>query len=185
MFYYYYWKQLYAANESGLDKRILDTMRNKWKAMADWPWQTTWEEFHGGSQAHCYGMFPGYFLSAYTLGVRADAPAYARHLLIDPHLGDLTSAEGIVVTESGPVPVSWKMNSDHLDFAFTIPEGVTASLRLPSFGGKASLVLDDHPVNWTGSVPSTASVEVRSGSHKGTLSFPEGTPNCQLNPSSL
>jgi hypothetical protein len=174
MFYYYYWKQLYAANQPDLDKRILDTMRKKWEGMANWPWQTTWEEFHGGSQAHCYGMFPAYFLSAYTLGVRPDVPASARHLLINPHLGDLASAEGTVVTEAGPVPVSWKMNSDHLDFEFTIPDGVTASLRLPSFGGKASLVLDNYPVSAIGSDPSTVGVEVKSGSHKGTLSFPAG-----------
>ena len=42
--------------------------------MADWPWQTAWEEFDGGSKAHIYGMFPGYFLSAYVLGVRLGWP---------------------------------------------------------------------------------------------------------------
>jgi alpha-L-rhamnosidase len=168
MFYYYFWKQLYAANQPDLDKRILDTMRKKWKAMANWPWQTTWEEFTGGSQAHCYGMFPGYFLSAYVLGIRLDGPAANKHLLIDPRLGDLASAEGTVVTEFGPVPVSWKMSSDHLDFEFTVPDGFTATLRLPSFDGKASLVLDSHPVT------STPSVEVKAGSHEGTLSFPAG-----------
>jgi hypothetical protein len=60
------------------------------------------------------------------------------------------------------------MNSDHLDFEFTVPEGVTATLRLPSFDGKASLVLDNHPVT------ATASVEVKTGPHKGTLNFPAG-----------
>jgi hypothetical protein len=168
MFYYYYWKQLYAANQPALDKLILDTMRHKWKAQANWPWQTTWEEFQGGSQAHCYGMFPGYFLSAYVLGVRLDGPAANKHLLIEPHLGDLANAAGTVVSEFGPVPVSWKMSSDHLDFEFTVPDGVTATLRLPSFEGKASLVLDNHPV------PSTVTVEVKAGTHHGTLSFPAG-----------
>jgi alpha-L-rhamnosidase len=167
MFYYYYWKQLYAANQPALDKHILDAMRHKWKAMANWPWQTTWEEFHGGSQAHCYGMFPGYFLSAYVLGVRLDGPAANKHLLIEPHLGDLASAAGTVVSEFGPVPVSWKMSSDHLDFEFTIPGGASASLHLPSFDGKASLVLNGHPI-------STVSVEVKSGPHQGTLNFPAG-----------
>jgi alpha-L-rhamnosidase len=168
MFYYYYWKQLYAANQPALDKRVLDTMRKKWKAMANWPWQTTWEEFEGGSRAHCYGMFPGYFLSAYVLGVRLDSPTANKHLVIDPRLGDLASAEGTVVTEFGPVPVSWKMSEDHLDFECTVPDGVTASLRLPSFDGKASLVLDGSPVS------SGTSVEVKSGLHRGTLSFPAG-----------
>jgi alpha-L-rhamnosidase len=169
MFYYYYWKQLYAANQPDFDKRILDAMRTKWKGMANWPWQTTWEEFSGGSQAHCYGMFPGYFLSAYVLGVRLDGPAAGKHVLIEPHLGDLASAEGTVVSEFGPVPVSWTMSSDHLDFEFTVPDGVTASLRLPSFDGRASLLLDNHPVTLK------TSVEVKAGVHKGTLTFPAGS----------
>jgi alpha-L-rhamnosidase len=165
MYDYYYWKQLYAVNQRDLDKQILDTMRTKWRGMANWPWQTTWEEFQGGSQAHCYGMFPGYFLSAYVLGVRPDGPAADKHLLIDPRLGDLASAEGTVVTEFGPVPVSWKMSADHLDFECTVPDGVTASLRLPAFDGKASLVLDGRPA-------ASTRVEVKAGLHRGTLSFP-------------
>jgi hypothetical protein len=172
MFYYYYFKQLYAANQPVLDQRILDLMRQKWKAMADWPWQTTWEEFSGGSQAHCYGMFPGYFLSAYVLGVRPDRPATDHHLLLDPRLGDLTNAEGTVVTEFGPVPVSWKMSPDHLDFQFQVPDGVSATLRLPSYHGKANLKLDDGQATVTSSDPAVVTVEVKSGPHQGILAFP-------------
>jgi alpha-L-rhamnosidase len=51
-------------------------------------------------------MFPGYFLSTYVLGVRPDLPASQKRILIEPHLGDLTSAEGSVVTEFGLVPIS-------------------------------------------------------------------------------
>jgi alpha-L-rhamnosidase len=172
IFYYYYWKQLYAANQPQLDQRVLDIMRKKWKAMANGSWQTTWEEFQGGSQAHCYGMFPGYFLSAYVLGVRLDGPATGKRLLINPRLGDLSRAEGTVVTEFGPVPVSWKTNAGHLDFAFTVPAGISASLRLPSFAGKAHLVLDQSPVTATGPDPATIRVELKPGPHLGTLTFP-------------
>ena len=172
MFYYYYWKQLYAANQPVLDERVLDTMRNKWKDMANWPWQTTWEEFTGGSRAHCYGMFPGYFLSAYVLGVRLEGPAASKHLLIDPRLGDLVRAEGIVVTEFGPVPVSWKRSSDRLNFTFTVPEGVTATLHLPSHDGEAELKLDGARATVTRSDSSTLGVEVKSGPHQGILTFP-------------
>jgi hypothetical protein len=164
MFYYYYWKQLYAQNQPDLDERILDTMRQKWKGMANSPFQTTWEDFQGGSQAHCYGMYPGYFLSAYVLGVRPDGPAANKHLLIDPRLGDLASARGAVVTEAGLVPVSWKAGPGRLDFEFTVPDGVSATLRLPSYGGRASLVLDGRP--------STVGVDVKSGPHAGRLTFP-------------
>jgi alpha-L-rhamnosidase len=148
-------------------------MREKWKGMADSPWQTTWEEFSGGSRAHCYGMFPGYFLSAYVLGVREDGPVAAKRLLIEPRLGDLTHAEGTVVTEFGPVPVRWKMNPDHLDFEFTVPEGVSASLGLPSYAGNAHLVLDHNPAISADPDSRIIRVEVGSGIHNGTLSFPE------------
>jgi alpha-L-rhamnosidase len=90
MFYYYYFKQLYEANKSESDQKVLNIMRIKWQSMANWPWQTTWEEFSGGSQAHCYGMFPGYFLSSYVLGVRLDGTATDKHLIINPRLGNLT-----------------------------------------------------------------------------------------------
>jgi hypothetical protein len=143
---------------------VLHTIRTKWKPMADWG--TSWEAFSGGSKAHCYGMFPGYFLSACVLGVRLDGPAANKHLLIDPRLGDLAAAEGTVVTEFGPVPVSWKNSSDRMDFELQVPDGVSATLRLPSCGGKATLVLDEHATN------SATSVQVKSGRHKGTLTFP-------------
>ena len=105
-------------------------------------WQTSFEDFHVGSQAHCYGMFPGYFLSAYVLGVRRDRPVWERHLLIEPRLGDLKSAEGTVVTEFGPVPVTWKVGPRSLDFHFVIPDGVTATVRVPQIGTKPRLTMN-------------------------------------------
>ncbi len=172
MFYYYYFKQLYAQNQPDLDKHVLDLLRQKWSAQVNWPWQTTWEDFGGGSKAHCYGMYPAYFLSAYVLGVRLDGPAADKHILINPRLGDLTRAEGTVVTEFGPVPVSWNSAPDRLDFKFTVPDGVSATLQLPSASGHASLTLDDTPVDSRGMNSSFISVQVKPGSHQGTLSFP-------------
>jgi hypothetical protein len=162
MQFYYLFGQLYQADDPVLDREVLDTFRTKWKPMTDWG--TSWEAFSGGSKAHCYGMFPGYFLSSCVLGVRPDGPAIKKHLLINPRLGDLTSAEGTVITEWGPVPVSWKTASDHLDFDFEIPAEVSATLRLPSYEGKATLMLDDHP--------SPVVAGVAAGHHKGTLRFP-------------
>jgi hypothetical protein len=171
MFYYYYFKQLYNQNQPDLDQRVLDMIRAKFKPMADWPWQTTWEEFSGGSKAHCYGMYPAYFLSAFVLGVRPAGPAASKHLLIDPRLGDLSNAEGTVVTEFGPVPVSWKRSADHLDFAFQLPDGVSATLRVPPQIGKAGLKLDGTQIPASISDASVVSVEVKSGSHKGVFIF--------------
>jgi hypothetical protein len=77
-------------------------------------------------------MFPGYLLSSYVLGVRwEDGVPINKKLLIEPHLGDLTTVEGKVVTESGVVPVSWKRDTiGDLAFTFTVPIGVKATLRV-------------------------------------------------------
>jgi len=169
MFYYYYFKQLYNQNQPDQDQRVLDMIREKFKEMAQWPWQTTWEEFRGGSKAHCYGMYPAYFLSAFVLGVRVNGPVSDRSLLINPRLGDLKSAQGTVVTEFGPVPVSWTRSGARLDFEFTVPAGVKATFQLPSGGGMARLVMDNQSITTNGPVSSTPSVQVKAGRHKGII----------------
>lgn len=148
MTFYYLFKQLYAAGTPELDREVLDTLRTNWPNMADSPWQVSWEEFSGGSNAHIYGMFPGYFLSAYVLGVRPEMPASAHRLLIEPRLGDLTSAEGVVVTEFGLVPVSWRRGPAGLRFHVEVPDGTSATLRLPAprAGGGLELNGRDAPV---------------------------------------
>ena len=167
MFYYYHWKQLYRMDQPGLDQRVLDTMRQKWQAMIDWPWQTAWEDFNVGSRAHIYGMYPGYFLSAYVLGVRRDAPVAEKQLLIEPHLGDLTNATGVVVTEFGPVPVSWQNSGGRLQFTLTAPARVKTVLALPCQTGHDTITIDGKTV--PGIVHgSRLQITLRGGSHQGS-----------------
>jgi alpha-L-rhamnosidase len=136
---HFYFKLLYALDEDKHDAAVLDRIRKGWRGMAESTNQTTWEMTSGGSQMHCYGIVPGYTLSTYVLGVRRDEPVWKRRLVIQPHLADLTQAEGVVVSEYGPVPVSWKRSGDTLDFAVEVPSGVTADLHLPA--GPAGRVL--------------------------------------------
>ena len=58
---------------------------------------------------------------------------------------DLTEAEGTVVTEFGPVPVSWKRAGETLEFSFIVPVGVKARLRLPAMAGTAKTLLNGKP----------------------------------------
>jgi alpha-L-rhamnosidase len=146
---YYLLKQLYALDRPEFDRLILDLMRKKFQAMADSPLGCSWESYTGGSKAHIYGMYPGYFLSAYVLGVRRDDPVALRKLLIEPHLGNLTRAEGTVVTEFGPVEVSWSKDGGRLRGEITIPEGVKTTLALPAPGGSCQALIDGKPVTGT------------------------------------
>ena len=175
MTFYYLFEQLYALQEAEADREVLDTLRTKWQGMAETGWKTSWEEFEGASKAHIYGSFPGYFLSAYVLGVRRTGPVWERRLLIEPRLGDLEGAEGTVVTEYGPVPVAWKRRPGRLDFHLTVPVGVTATVKVPRLGAKARLVLNGKPV-----LAETQGryfvVTLRAGGHSGTSTFVDTPP---------
>lgn len=168
MTFYYLFKQLYAQQDPALDKEVLDTIRSKWRDMAETGWKISWEEFDGGSKAHIYGSFPGYFLSSYVLGVRLDGPAWERRLLVEPRLGDLTSAEGTVVTEFGPVSVAWKVTETLLTFHLGVPDSAVATLRVPDFGARATLHIDGKPVQ-ARSDGRLLTVSLSSGRHFGTV----------------
>lgn len=170
--YYYLFKQLYAADTEAFDLEILQTLRTQWKPMVEFGWGTSWEavsmspQFRG-SRAHIYGMFPGYFLSSYVLGVRPVMPASAKRLLIEPRLGDLTSAEGTVVTEAGPVAVSWKREEGTLRFKITVPAGATATLRVPAPTGKLTINGSPAATRQDGRFIET---KLNAGVHEGALS---------------
>jgi len=137
---HFFFKLLYSLDDPAHDRTVLTRLR-AWKNMADSPWQTTWEMTDGGSKAHCYGMVPAHTLSTYVLGVRRDAAVGEKRLIIQPHLGDLTHAEGVVVTEFGPVAVSWKRDADQLAFTLELPKGVQAEVLLPA-GPAGTVTLD-------------------------------------------
>ena len=142
MTYYYLAKQLYAMDQSDSDQRVLNLLRKKWIKMVESPWQCSWEDFGGGSKAHIYGMYPGYLLSAYVLGIRRDNPVVEKKILIEPHLADLTNAMGTVVTEFGPVKIAWKKEQKKLQFYITVPEGIKTTLALPYRESQKNIELD-------------------------------------------
>jgi alpha-L-rhamnosidase len=54
--------------------------------------------------------------------------------LIQPHPGELTSAEGKVPTPRGAISVGWKREKS-LTMALSLPPGVAAMVQLPAFPG--------------------------------------------------
>ena len=180
MIYYYIYRLLYATGPD-YDREILQAFRDKWSAMREAPAQCTWEFFSGGSLAHVYGMYPGYFLSAYVLGVRRDAPVAERQLIIEPHLGDLTQAEGTVVTEYGPVPVSWRCRDGELQFRFATPRDVQTILRIPD--GEASTLRINGKQTRTKIQGRYVSLPVRPGTCEGKIVLKpqaQGQPRKQI-----
>jgi hypothetical protein len=150
--YYWVFQELYRMNTAQMDLEVIQEIRRRWTPMVSFLHNTGTlaesfmdENGVGSSEAcHNYGSVPAYFLSSYILGVRRIGTVTEKQLLIEPRLGDLTFAEGIVVTEFGAVPISWKKSVDDksLSFRILIPEGIQAEIRLPSLSEKSTLTLN-------------------------------------------
>jgi hypothetical protein len=168
MIYYYLAKQLYGMDAPAYDQQVLDIFRENWVMMVDAPYQCSWEVFGGGSsKAHIYGMYPGYFLSSYVLGVRRDVPVYSKELRIEPHLADLDRAQGTVITEFGPVPVAWTKAGVELKFTLKVPPGIKTTLSLPYRDGHESIQLDGKDVLGDRQ-GNRLEIPLRAGDHQGS-----------------
>jgi hypothetical protein len=149
--YYWMFQELYRMDSAAMDMEALGEMRRRWGPMVTHQQDagTLSESFvdengNGASEScHNYGAVPAYFLSSFVLGVRLDGPVWKKTILLEPRLGDLAFAEGVVVTEHGPVTVSWKKSDGGrtLTFDFTVPKGVHATVRLPKLSEAPSLTL--------------------------------------------
>lgn len=184
--YYWVFNQLYAMDAPSMDLQALSEIRRRWSDMATnrVDTGTTTECFtdvNGGSEScHNYGSVPAWFLSSYVLGVRLEGPVWTNRILIEPRLGDLTYANGVVVTEHGPVPVSWNQsgNGQLLTFAFTVPSGVRATVHLPKTSNTNTLILNGVTLvdqgNATNSVGVTGrwfTLDLPAGTNTGTLTL--------------
>jgi hypothetical protein len=167
--YYWVFQEFYRMDQPGMDLEALREMRRRWARMVNTSADTgtLWEMFHGPESCHNYGSVPAYFLGSFVLGVRLDGPVWNKHLLIEPRLGDLTRAEGVVVTEFGPVPVSWKRQDNELVFRFEVPKGIQATLRVPD-GDADALVLDGKGVR-AEMRDRYVTTSVGGGTHEGRL----------------
>ena len=151
--YYWAFNELYRADTAAMDQEAISEMRCRWTNMVNFLQDagTLSESFvneQGGGMSescHNYGAVPAWFLSSFVLGPRVSGPHGNRQLVIEPRPGDLTSASGTVVTDLGPVPVSWTKNNGTLQFSCTVPPGKTATLRVPVVG--SAITLDGNVVN--------------------------------------
>ena len=150
--YFWVFSQLYRMDSEALDREAINEMRRRWTSMVTFMQDAgtlcesfTDEKGEGASEScHNYGSVPAYFLSTNILGVQLDGPVWDKKLVVEPRLGDLSFAEGVVVTPHGAVPVSWKKSTDgkSLYYKITIPKGIHASLHLPKLSDKSTLTMN-------------------------------------------
>jgi len=108
----------------GLDQEAIDYYKNNWSAIA--PNATFMEHFiedPNTSFCHGWGAGPVVSFPQYILGVAPLTPGWET-ITIQPHGGNLTWAEGSVVTPRGLIQVSWKKINGKLSVSFKIPESI-------------------------------------------------------------
>lgn len=104
---------LEALAKMGEFQKMLDYIRKNWgERMLDKGAVTCWECFDKTrSHCHAWSAAPGYFLSAYILGIRPGAPGFKK-MIVDPKPCDLKWVRGCVPTPKGDIYIEWKKNED-------------------------------------------------------------------------
>jgi len=128
--------------ENGQDAAALALMTapgdRSWRHMVDSGATITWEAWDQHYKPnqdwnHAWGAAPANLLPRFVLGVQAMTPGWGR-ALIQPHAGDLTSAEGRVPTPRGEVSVAWKREKT-FSMTIALPAGMRAAVVLPAVEG--------------------------------------------------
>jgi len=172
MAYLFAFDVLYQMNTDEADQEAIDTMRERWAIMVGRKMPGTLGEQFGDKSYYChdFGPIPSAYLSAYVLGVRRSGPICEKRITIEPRLGDLTEAEGVVVTRHGPVPIAWKRGTGgQLTFECTVPAGVTADFSIPLPSAAPTLTIDGKVIDNTTAKGRFFTVELRSGKHTGSI----------------
>lgn len=131
---------------------------------------TVGESFSNERPFHNFGGVPAYFISRNVLGVDVQWPLKKNGILIKPQLGKLKNAEGVVVTEHGPVTVEWRQepNSQRWSFLMEIPWKTHATVSLPAGSPRSRLLVDGRAVRFRYK-NGRAVFSVNGGIHRGLL----------------
>jgi alpha-L-rhamnosidase len=128
IYFKYYVHQ--ALKKAGLGNRYIDLL-------SDWRTQlqnglTTWAEIsddnNARSDCHAWGSSPNIEFFRIVLGIDTDAPGFAK-VVIEPHLGPLSSANGSMPHPYGKIAVKFQKTKQHLTGVVTLPPGLTGRLK--------------------------------------------------------
>lgn len=170
--YLYAFKAFYQMDTDRADMEAIKTMRKRWAVMVGRKMPgTLGEQFDDKSYyCHDFGTIPSAFLSSYVLGVRRDGTIENKRILVEPRLGDLTEAKGVVITRHGPVPVEYKrLINGGLEFHINVPQGVTAAFSMPKPSDKPILMIDGKTQVKAKLSSRFLTVELGSGVHSGVI----------------
>jgi len=126
--YYFSFYVLEALREVGLGDRYVEQLA-PWRQMLAFGFTTTPEAPEPTrSDSHAWSAHPNYGLLATVLGVRPNAAGF-RSVLIEPHLGALTRAEGRVPHPRGDIDVSLtRVGTGGIRAVVTLPTGVSGTI---------------------------------------------------------
>ena len=79
------------------------------------------------SMVHTGGVLTGFILTTQVLGVKPTGPGFSE-TIIQPHTGNLKSAQGVVPTPHGDIKVNWKKDAGIFTIETEIPVGVSATV---------------------------------------------------------
>jgi hypothetical protein len=149
------------------DTLALNFIRSKWaEMMKNKQTGTLSEGFDNGDLCHNFGAVPAYFLSTKVLGVSVLLPLKNKRIQIKPQLGDLSFAEGTVVTELGLVKLKWEKSEKKLKFSITIPKGASARVLLPKLSANTILYINNKKIKWN-SFSNLLSFDLGEGNYTG------------------
>ena len=100
-------------------------MRKEWRRMLDGGAWTCWEYFvPSHSHCHAWSASPGWYMSAYIMGLRYAEPGNPDKLIFDPKPGTVEWAEGAFPHPRGAIRVSWKRVDGQLVATIIAPDRV-------------------------------------------------------------
>jgi hypothetical protein len=109
-----------------------------WRHMVESGTTITWEAWDQKYKPnqdwnHAWGAAPANLLPRFVLGVRVLTPGWGK-ALIQPHPGELVSAEGRVPTPRGEIAVAWRQGAS-FTMTLALASDMTAKVELPALPG--------------------------------------------------
>jgi alpha-L-rhamnosidase len=139
--------------ENGDDAAALALMMapgdRSWRHMVESGATITWEAWDQKYKPnqdwnHAWGAAPANLLPRFVLGAQPLTAGWGR-ALIQPHPGNLTSAEGRMPTPRGELSVRWTRDKK-FTLTLGLPTGITAKVELPALEGSSEVWVGGAPV---------------------------------------